>query len=245
MTARELYQAGRLTEAVQALTGELRDNPGDVRRRSFLFELLCFSGNFDRAEKQLQILAQEGPNAQMGALIYRAALEAERTRCELFQSGGRPPEAAGSKPAPVAGLWNGTAFQSLEDADPRIGARLEVFAGGQYLWVSFDQIASIEMEAPKRLRDLLWAPAVLRMSPACGSRDLGEVLLPVLAPLSFQEEDEAVKLGRVTGWKELETGETVPVGQKMFLIDGEEVPFLELRRLEFHSALPADQHVTA
>jgi len=82
MTARELYQAGRLGEAVQALNAELRDNPGDTARRTFLFELLCFAGNYDRAEKQLQILAQENSNSQLGALLYQGALNSERTRSQ-------------------------------------------------------------------------------------------------------------------------------------------------------------------
>ncbi len=42
MKAQELFQAGKLDEAVQALGAELRDNPADARRRTFLFELLCF-----------------------------------------------------------------------------------------------------------------------------------------------------------------------------------------------------------
>jgi len=57
----------------------LRDNPTDTRRRIFLFELLCFAGEYDRAEKQLDVLAQSGPEAATGALLYRAALAAERT----------------------------------------------------------------------------------------------------------------------------------------------------------------------
>lgn len=243
MTSRELYQAGRLAEAVQALNAELRDNPGDVKRRTFLFELLCFAGNYDRAEKQLEILAQEGANAQLGALLYRGALNAERTRCELFEKGGFTPPAAGD--SGPAGAWNGQPVSSVEDADPRIGARLEVFAAGQYIWVRFDQIASIEMEAPKRLRDLLWIPAAVRTGPAFRGRELGEVLLPVLAPLSFREADDALKLGRATEWRELDSGEVVPVGQRMLLIDGEPVPILELRRLEITPAVAADQHASA
>jgi type VI secretion system protein ImpE len=93
MTARELYQAGRLGEAVQALNAELRDNPGDIKRRTFLFELLCFAGNYDRADKQLEILAQEGSNAQLGALLYLGALNAERARCVLFDKRDVPPAA--------------------------------------------------------------------------------------------------------------------------------------------------------
>lgn len=241
MTARELYQAGRLAEAVQALNAELRDSPGDTKRRTFLFELLCFSGNYDRAEKQLEILAQEGANAQLGALLYRGALNAERTRCELFEKG----ELAPAGEVAFSGTWNGQSFTSIEDADPRIGPRLEIFAAGQYLWVRLDHIASIEMEAPKRLRDLLWMPAVVRTGPAFRGRELGEVLLPVLTPFSFREADEALKLGRATDWRELDSGDVVPVGQKMFLLDGEPAPLLELRRLEIVPAVAADQHASA
>src|SRR5262249_55631479 len=131
MTARELYQAGKLDDAVLALNNELRDNPADKQRRTFLFELLCFAGNFDRAEKQLDILAQDGPEAMTGTLLYRAAIAAERTRQELFDKKDYP-RTEGAEPK---GTCNGNPFESLADADPRIGARLEIFAAGQYLWL--------------------------------------------------------------------------------------------------------------
>src|SRR5690606_2155784 len=53
MTAKQLFQAGQLNEAMKALAAEVRDNPTDPRRRTFLFELLCFAGEYDRAEKHL------------------------------------------------------------------------------------------------------------------------------------------------------------------------------------------------
>jgi len=74
MTARELYQAGKLDAATQALMAELRDNPGDAKRRTFLFELLCFAGEYDRAEKHLNVLAGGGMEAATGALLYQAAM---------------------------------------------------------------------------------------------------------------------------------------------------------------------------
>ena len=58
MTARQLYQAGQLGEAIQALGAELRNDPADARKRIFLFELLCFAGEYDRAEKHLDVLGQ-------------------------------------------------------------------------------------------------------------------------------------------------------------------------------------------
>jgi len=229
MTARELYQAGKLDGAVQALNAELRDNPADTKRRTFLFELLCFAGNFDRAEKQLDILAQGSPEAMTGAMLYRAALHAERTRHELFEKKDYP--TTGSAVTELGGTLNGKPFESLADSDPRIGPRLEVFAAGQYMWIPLAHVESLEMQPPKRLRDLLWAPVLLRTGPAFKGVDLGEVLMPVLAPFSFRHADDAVRLGRASVWAE-QDGEDVPFGQKNLLVDGEEYPVLEVRRLE-------------
>ena len=85
MDAQQLFKAGKLSEAISALNSQLRDNPTDQRNRTFLFELLCFSGDYERAEKQLTILEQEGnKDSVLGTLLYRAALNAEKTREEMF-----------------------------------------------------------------------------------------------------------------------------------------------------------------
>ena len=235
MSAERLLREGKLDEAVQALSGELRDNPGNIRSRTFLFELLCFRGDYDRASTHLKMLGGQSKDAGVGALLYEGALHAGRLREGMFRDNDLPgplPEGAST----VSGSLNGRPFASLSDADPRIGARLEIFAGGDYLWIPLQQVASIEMRVPSRLRDLLWASAVLHMGPAYQQGDLGEVLLPVLCPLSFQDPDEQVRLGRVTEWYRDEHGIEFPLGQKMLLVDGEEFPFLEVRKLEINQA---------
>jgi type VI secretion system protein ImpE len=99
----------------------------------------------------------------------------------------------------------------------------------------FEHIDSIQIEAPTRLRDLLWTPAVIRTTAAFRGAELGSVLLPVLSPASWQHADDAVRLGRVTVWEESgDQRDVVPVGQKMWLADDEEIPLLEVRTLEFH-----------
>lgn len=243
MTAREYYQAGKLAEAIQALGAELRNDPADSRKRTFLFELLCFAGDYDRAEKHLEVLAQGGPDAATGALLYRAALAAERSRYDLFEKKEYPGPPADA--AEMRGTWNGTPFESMEDADPRIGLRIEIFAAGQYMWLPLAHVASVEIEAPKRLRDLLWAPALVRTGKAFKGQELGEVLMPVLSPFSFRHADDAVRLGRSTVWEPQEDG-VFPFGQKMFSVDGEDMPILELRKLEFAEAETApESHAAA
>jgi type VI secretion system protein ImpE len=240
MDSQQLFRAGRLADALKALSTEVRDNPTDVRRRTFLFELLCFAGDYERADKQLEVLGQAGPSSELGVLLYRSALYAERQRQDLFTRGEYPKLPDSPAPA-LTGTFNGKPFNLFSDADPRIGARLELFAAGNYLWLPLEHVASIQIEPPKRLRDLLWTPAAVRTSPSFKGAELGEVMLPVLAPFSWQHSDEAVRLGRATVWEKREGyPEEVPFGQKMWLVDDEEIPFLELRSLEFSTAPAGD-----
>jgi type VI secretion system protein ImpE len=132
----------------------------------------------------------------------------------------------------VGGTLNGKPFTTIEDADPRIGARLELFAAGQYSWMPFEHIATVRMEAPKRLRDLLWLPAIVRPGETFTGLEMGEVLLPNIAAESWQYDDGDVRLGRVTEWTKLNDGAHAPIGQKLLLVDGEEFPMVELRELE-------------
>lgn len=230
--ARQLFEAGKVRDAVQELTAYLREHPTDVAERTFLFELLCFSGDFARAEKQLSVLAQGSQGAEMGAVVYYAALHAEKTRHELLGKEDSARRNGGGSPP---GTLNGKPFATLRDADPDIGARLEVFAAGSYLWIPFEHIASVEMEPPRRLRDTLWTPAHVVTGPSFQGTELGEVLIPAIYPFSWKSENEAVWLGRVTDWAADENGTEYPSGQKVLVMDGEEVPFLEIRKLTFNS----------
>jgi len=238
MIAKELFQAGRVKEAIQALSAHLRDHPTDAPQRTFLFELLCFSGEFERAEKQLAVLSKSGPQHEVAAVLYFSALHAEKTRHDLFQKQALPKQASVA-PRSVSGLLNGKPFSSISDADPEIGPRLEVFAAGSYVWMPFAELASLQIEAPRNLRDTLWATAFIKAGLAQEDQEPREVMIPLVYPFSWKCEDEAVWLGRTTAWTEDESGAEYPVGRKLLLVDGEEVSLLEIRSLEFDQAAPA------
>jgi type VI secretion system protein ImpE len=230
MTPLALYREGKLREAVTALGDELRSNPLDVKRRTFLFELLLFAGEFDRAEKQLDILAGSNPAAAVGILLYRSALHAERTRRAMFINHETP---AAKQDVVYGGVWNGEPFSELSDADPRIGANLEVFIAGSYTWIPIHYLRKLEIEPPADLRDLVWARARVETSADFRLQELGEVLLPVLCPLSFNHADETVQLGRESAWQPDETFGEIPFGAKMMQIDGVDIPLLEVRSVEW------------
>lgn len=229
-----LYKAGKLDEAIDAVSARLRDEPGDTAGRTFLFELLSFAGEYDRAEKHLDVVARSSSDAEMGAWMYRTALHAEKLRQEMFDSEAFP--VTHPAPQPPRGTLNGEPFDSLTDADPRIGARLEVFAAGQYTWIPFEQLESVAADPPGRLRDLLWIPARVKVGEAFTGMELGEVIVPALTPGTFRHPDGQVRLGRMNDWLEGTDGAQVPLGQKMLLVDGEEFPLLELRELQIEAA---------
>ncbi len=227
MTPHEHYRAGELDRAIAVLGEELRSHPLDPRRRTFLFELLCFAGQYDRAEKHLDILADTASgSATAGLLAYRSALHAQRTREAMFTSGQLPatPVEPGSR-----GTCNGVSFEDFTDADSRIGDHLEVFVAGSYTWVPLQFVQELRIERPEGLRDLLWARGRLTLLPGAPLQEVGEVFLPVLTPLAHRSSDDAVRLGRVTVWEPLPDHGDAPAGQKIFQVDEEEVPFLALQ----------------
>ena len=85
--------------------------------------------------------------AEMGAVLYYSALHAEKARHEHLSKAGVSQR---TRPPSPPGTLNGKPFKSIRDADPEIGARLESYAAGAYLWIPFQHIASIADGAPKQ-----------------------------------------------------------------------------------------------
>jgi type VI secretion system protein ImpE len=231
MTAKQLLDAGKVHDAEGALAAHLREHPTDLESRTFLFELLCFSGQYDRAEKQLGVLSQGGKEAEMGAVLYYSALHAEKTRHEIFRKEEFP-----SVPAAVA------AGQAEREALPVYPGRRPGHRGASggvcRRRVSLDSfpahrlLADAATAAPARhalVAGIRSDRAVLSRHGYRRSSDSRRVSLFV------EIEDEPVWLGRTTEWVADDEGHEYPVGQKMFLVDDEEVPLLEIRSLEFAS----------
>jgi type VI secretion system protein ImpE len=76
-------------------------------------------------------------------------------------------------------------------------------------------------------------------------QELGEVLLPVLCPLSSRHADETVQLGRESAWEPDEAHGEIPYGAKILLIDGAEVPLLEIRSVAWTGPTKESQDASA
>src|SRR5262245_20753354 len=190
MKAKELLDAGHLSTAIEQLNADVKSHPTDTRLRTFLFELLCFTGDYQCAERQLEVLSSQSVTAEVGGQVYRNILEAEKARHRLFTEGLRP-EFLLDPPAYVhlhlaagnriredrlveakalleqsdrslmhcQGQFEGRSFLDFRDAHDLIGPFLEVIVQRHYVWLPFEQIKSLKILSPQRLRDLLWIPA--------------------------------------------------------------------------------------
>ncbi len=64
--AKTQLDAGNLDGAVEAALSAVKSSPTDAAARTFLFELSCYAGNWERAEKQLEVIGHQDVNATIG-----------------------------------------------------------------------------------------------------------------------------------------------------------------------------------
>lgn len=260
MLAKELFQAGKLDEAIEELLREVKANPSDEARRTFLFELSCFVGDWERAERQLDVIGHQSAQAELGVMVYRANMKAERERHRVFGEGAPPhflreppayvdlhvaalgqicrgelaearatlDRAEEERPA-IAGKFDGQDFQDFRDYDDRLGPVLELIVKDKYAWLPFEQIKRLEISPPKQLRDMLWANA--RVEALDGT--VGEVYVPALYPGSSDSDNDQAKLGRMTDWRPVSEDLYTAIGQRLFLVDGQDKSLFEAKAVEF------------
>ncbi|MGF1688520.1 protein of avirulence locus ImpE [Photobacterium japonica] len=80
-----LLQEAKLSEAITYVATQLKDNPEDIELRSSFIELLCIDGQFERADKQLNLLIKQYPDCLVGAVNIRQLLRAAQSRLDFEQ----------------------------------------------------------------------------------------------------------------------------------------------------------------
>lgn len=140
-------------------------------------------------------------------------------------------EAFDAAPA-TAGSLNGTRFEWIADADPRLGPVVEAIVNGGYYWVPFHRIRSIHFDPPTDLRDVVWTPA--RFTWANGGEAVG--LIPTRYPGSESHADPLVRLARKTLWAEPAPDCYFGEGQRLLATDAGEFALMDARSIELDAA---------
>lgn len=144
--------------------------------------------------------------------------------------GAQELQARAFEAAPAAsGKVNGFEFAWLADADSRLGPMFEAYIDTKYYWVPGHRIASISLQPPTDLRDLVWLPA--KFAWTNGGESSG--FIPVRYPGTEASTDNGLKLARKTEWIEKPEGLFFGLGQRSFSTDDREYSFLDVRVIEF------------
>jgi type VI secretion system protein ImpE len=257
---KELFDAGELQAAIDELTREVKAHPADAKRRVFLFELLSFAGDWDRAERQINVIASQSIESGLGVQVYINNIKAERDRSKLFSDGLRPnfitevPAYVDLHLYAINRLREGNISEAREILD-RAEEERPAFKGdfnghpfsdfrdyndviGSVLeLIVHDKYTWLPLEQIRRIE--ISAPKNLRdlvWTPArVESIDgtIGEVYIPTLYEGSGNHSNNQVKLGRMTDWKDAGEGLYLASGLRVFLIDGEDRAILDVRKINF------------
>jgi type VI secretion system protein ImpE len=258
MTTAELIKAGKLSEARQQLVQEVKTAPADLGKRTTLCQVLCFSGEWDKAERHLDTIGTQDPKRETGVQVYRNLIRAERERLEVLALRRRP--AFLTDPPPwLDAHW--AALEKIAAGTPEEAETLFNQAGEQRSTVSgtvnqtpfagilnTDSRLSNVIEAFVHER-YIWMPfASIREMIISPPKTLMDLLwvsanitawsgltvncyLPVLYAASSSHENERVRLGQMTDWQALGGPFAKGVGQQVFQIGETDMALLEIREL--------------
>jgi type VI secretion system protein ImpE len=256
--AEQSLKGGDPAAALAHLQEQVRAKPADARLRIFLFQLLCVTGQWDRALTQLGVASNLDPEALAMAQTYGDAVRCEGIRDQVFAGKKSPlifgePEqwlalliesllVAGAGELDRSGELHGLAFEAAPASSGAVDGR-------PFEWIS---------DADSRLGPVLeavingryyWVPfsrlIKIEFEPPEDLRDLvwlparlqfgngGEsvALIPTRYAGSAASADGLIALARKTVWEEMSGDSHRGLGQRIFATDAEEVPLLDVRTI--------------
>lgn len=264
MDARELYRAGRLTDAIDAMNGMVRDNPADLVHRGFLSELLCIAGNLDRADTQLEVVTNQQPEAAVGVSLVRQLIRAAKSRQEFFAEGrvpdvlADPTESMRLQLEASVRLRGGDAIcasELLAEAEEKRPVTKGVMSGQPFDDIrDLDDLLGGMLEVLTSTGKYFWVPmeTIERLAPRQPERPLdlhwlpaeisvtdgpdGVVYLPTVYGTRDSSLSDEILLGRSTEWSEEGEGVVRGTGLRAFLVGEEAKTVFELGELTFESS---------
>lgn len=259
----EFFQSGKLTDAVTAATNAVRNKPADVQARSLLCELLCFCGEFERAEKQLDATLQTDPQTMAGVSLLKHLIRSEMCRREVYRE-GRVPEfltmptdsqrkrleallcLRSGQPADAARLVSEAASLDVELAGEVDGVPFSEF-------VDLDDLLGPTLEVYTATGKYYWIGfeqiVSLEFNPVEHLSDMlwrsasietvgdvnGRIHVPALYEGSEKSTDERIRIGRATEWNRVDaSGPVQGAGQREFLMNDDALSIMQIQKLSFH-----------
>jgi type VI secretion system protein ImpE len=264
MSASDHFKAGRLKEAIADAQAAVRSQPQDQGSRYLLAELLCFTGELDKADKQLDALGQLDPKQMMTVSMIRQLIRSEQAREQFYQD-GRVPEFIDTPTPDMEQRLRASlliregnvaeAGRVLAEAETQRTPAKGTCDGKPFSeFRDLDDLTAAFFEIYTATGKYYWLPfekvEEIEFRPPERSRHLLwrsaklthrdgpeiEVHLPALYAGSAKQDDVQCQLGRMTNWLGGEGEPMRGVGQRTFLIDDEARGIMEITTIKFTAA---------
>ena len=265
--ARETLRQGNVQQALDELKQDVRKAPRDPRLRTFLFQMFCISGEWDRALTQLKVVHELDRATEAMAQTYQSAIRCEILREKIFR-GQRSPTVFGDPGEWVPLLIEAT--RKLAEGQHAEAAKLRdagfeaapeaqcVLNGAVCEWIAdadprLGPIIEAVVEGKymwipyHRIKSMtVDAPADLRDQVWMPARftwtNDGEAvaLIPTRYPGSAASANPAIQLARMTEWAELDAGWSLPLGQRILVTDVDETALMDVRKFSTLAAAAGD-----
>jgi len=248
---------------IAAMADELRHMPDSISKRAFYIELLCFNGEFAKAEQQLETLLTMSPDTLLTVATWRQLVQAAQARKDVFTQ-GRTPEVIGKPTARIRTQLEillllreqrtnqaaalARALEQQREPCPAIVNGVQV---GDVR--DLDDLCGGILEVMASNGKYFWIEfeqiASLELTPPKRTLDLlwrkaslqlkngseGEVFIPAIYEHT-PADNETARLGRKTDWQDL-GGLICGIGQRMWLIGDQARPISEIRSLSSNHSL--------
>jgi len=264
--AEALLASGDPASALKALQQQVRERAGDVKLRTFLFQLLAVLGQWQRALDQLKVCGELDAGTLAMVSTYSAAIQCERVREAVF-AGTATPHVFGPPTDWMANLAQALKLDAQGQASQAAAARAAALEtapaiAGRLNDAPFEWVADADSRLGPTLEIVIngrygWLPfehvAALAIEPVADLRDLiwapaqltfangGDTvcLLPVRYVGTAALPDGPLQLARKTEWLAIGEGQYRGLGQRVFTTDSAELGLLEVRSLTTNAAAGA------
>jgi type VI secretion system protein ImpE len=256
--AREALRSGDVEGAMAALKQDVRKAPRDSKLRTFLFQMFCVTGEWDRALTQLSVAAELDPLAYPMSQAYQAAIRCEVLREKVFR-GERSPTVLGDPGEWLPLLMEATRLLATGQVEEAMRLRDSAFdaapgSTGTLNDTAFEWIADSDPRLGPVLEvflngNYMWVPffriKAIHIEAPADLRDQvwmpaqftwtneGEAVgfIPTRYPGTLATKDPVALLAKKTDWLDLAPDWSVPVGQRVLVTDAEETALMDVRTL--------------
>lgn len=258
----ELFNAGKLREAITESNQVVASHPRDLKPRIVLAQLVCFTGDWERAQKVVdQLKSLDTDHAQAPLVNFlNAMVMAEIQRRQVWLSGALPEfvEAPGEVESKLLWAWNCRRSGEMDQFNEAMAFVQEnapvcslVRDSKSYEGLrDLDDMTAVIFEAHSIHGSHYWLPISqvekLDVSPPTRPVDFlwnsarltlrngneARMYFPGTYFHSFDQENDDFKLGRSTEWNAGEDGGDRGFGRKIFVAGDDEFTFFDFNDVQ-------------